>query len=68
MSPQLNCPHRNTDDAIFRHPAASNLVWRDARSMLGSMAKVARELNGNLKDTRNAQALVLHPAPDKDPY
>jgi hypothetical protein len=53
MSPQLNGPHRNTDDAIFRHPAVRNLFWRDARSMFRSLAEVARGPSGNLKVSRN---------------
>ena len=29
MKPQLSGSHRRTYDAIFRHPAARNLGWRD---------------------------------------
>ena len=67
MSPQLNCPHRNTDNAISRHPAVRNLVWWDVRSMLRSQAKVAREPNGNLKVTRDRQTPALHSSLDKNP-
>jgi len=66
MKPQLSRSHRRTYDAIFRHPAARNLGWRDVRSMLGALAEVVEEPNGNLKITRNGQTLVLHPSLDKN--
>jgi hypothetical protein len=34
--------------------------------MLGALAEVVEESNGNLKITRNAQTLVLHPSLDKN--
>lgn len=61
MKPKLSGSHRRTYGAIFRHPAARNLGWRDVRSMLGALAEVVEEPNGNLKITRNGQTLVLHP-------
>ncbi len=66
MKPELSSSHRRTYDAIFRHPAARNLSWRDVRSLLGALAEVVEEPNGNLKITRNAQAMVLHVSLDKD--
>ena len=60
MKQQLSGSHRKTYNAIFRHPAAHNLDWRDVRSMLGELAEVVEEPNGNLKITRNGQTLVLH--------
>ena len=42
-----------------------NVGW-DVGSMLGSLADVAREPNGNLKVTRNEQALVLYASLNKD--
>jgi hypothetical protein len=66
MKSQLSGSHRRTYDAIFRTPAARNLSWRDVRSLLGALAEVVEEPNGNLKVTRNAQKLVLHASLDKD--
>jgi len=66
MKTQLSSSHRRTYDGIFRHPAAHNLGWRDVRSMLGALADVVVEPNGNLKVTRNGQTLTLHPSLDKN--
>jgi len=66
MKPQLSGSHRRAYDAIFRHPAARNLAWKDVRSMLGVLAEVVEEPNGNLKITRNGQSLVLHASLDKN--
>ncbi|TFG38849.1 MAG: hypothetical protein E4H48_09930 [Syntrophobacterales bacterium] len=66
MKPHLSGSHRRTYGAIFRHPAARNLGWRDVRSMLGALGEVVEEPNGNLKVTRNSQTLVLHPSLDKN--
>ncbi len=66
MTPLLTGSHRSTYEAIFQHPAARNLHWRDVRSMLAALAEVAEEPNGNLKVTRGEQTLVLHPARDKN--
>ncbi len=66
MKPALSRAHQTTFDSIFRHPAAHNLQWRDVRSMLGAMADVVEESNGNATVTRNGQTLVLHPERHKD--
>ena len=66
MKPQLSGSHRRTYDGIFRHPVARNLGWRDVRSMLGALAEVVEEPNGNLKIAHNGQTLVLHPSLDKN--
>lgn len=58
--------HQRTYETIFRHPAAHNLEWRDVRSLLGELADVEEEPNGNLKVTRNGQTLVLHVDRHKD--
>ena len=61
METQLSGTHRITYDAVFQHPIARNLAWRDVRSMLGAMHGVAQEEhNGTLKVTRNGRSLVLH--------
>ncbi|HEX4795395.1 MAG TPA: hypothetical protein VH370_16485 [Humisphaera sp.] len=66
MKPKLSGSHRTTYDAIFRHPAAHNLHWRDVRSLLHALAEVVEEPNGNLKVTAGGETLVLHPAREKD--
>ena len=66
MKPQLSGTHRRIYEGIFRHPAARNLDWRDVRSMLGALAEVVEEPNGNLKFTRNGQTLTLRPSLHKN--
>jgi hypothetical protein len=58
--------HRGTYDAVFQHPVARNLQWRDVRSMLTSLATVDEGAGGALKFTRNGQTLVVHPPRRKD--
>ena len=66
MTTQLITSHRSTYDAIFQHPAARNLHWRDVRSLLAALAEVVDASNGSMKVTRGEQTLILHPARDKD--
>jgi hypothetical protein len=66
MTTQLTGSHRNTLKAIFQHPVAHNLHWRDVRSMLSALAEVVEEPNGNLKVTRGEETLVLRPSRNKD--
>jgi hypothetical protein len=58
--------HQSTYDAVFKHPIARNLQWRDVRSMLTALSDETAEHNGNVKFTRNGQTLVVHPPPRKD--
>jgi hypothetical protein len=58
--------HQSTYDAVFQHPVARNLHWRDVRSMLEAMTEVSEEENGNLKLTRNGQTMTVHPPKQKD--
>ncbi|MDB5296710.1 MAG: hypothetical protein JWO31_2693 [Phycisphaerales bacterium] len=58
--------HRSTYDAVFQHPVARNLDWRDLRSMLGSLSEVEEAGSGTVKFTRNGQSLTLHPPRHKD--
>jgi hypothetical protein len=66
MEEQLLGSHQRTYDAVFQHPIARNLHWRDVRAMLTALADAADEPNGNLKLTRNGHTLVLHPPIRKD--
>ena len=61
MKPELTGSHRSTYEAVFQHPVARNLDWRDLRAMLGALPDVVQqEHNGTLKVTRNGKTLVLH--------
>lgn len=62
----LSGSHRHTYEAIFRHPAAHNLSWRDVHALLRHLAQVVEEPNGNLKVTRHGQVLILRPPRTKD--
>ncbi len=58
--------HQGTYDAVFQHPVARNLQWRDVRSMLTALADATEEHDGNLKFARNGQTLTVHPPRRKD--
>jgi hypothetical protein len=58
--------HRGTYDAVFQHPIARNLQWRDVRSLLDSLAEVEEGSGGSLKFTRSGHTLVIHPPRRKD--
>ena len=66
MDTQMLGSHRSTYEAVFRHPVARNLQWRDVRSMLAAFATVSEERNGNLKFSRNGQTLTVSPPRHKD--
>ena len=66
MNPQLTKAHQSTYDAIFRHPIARNLHWRDVRSMLGELGEVVDQPNGHFKTTCNGETVILHPTNDKN--
>jgi hypothetical protein len=65
MSPQLSKAHQRTYDAIFRHPIAHDLHWRDVRSMLAEFGEVVDQPNGHFKTTYNGETVILHPTNDK---
>jgi len=62
----LDKHHRHTYEAIFRHPAAHNLEWRDVRSLLEAVAEVSEGHNGSLHLARNGQSVILHAPKHKD--
>jgi hypothetical protein len=57
---------QNTHDALFQHPVARHLQRRAVYDMLGAVADVTKEPNGNLKATCNGQTLVLQASRDKN--
>jgi hypothetical protein len=66
MRTRLSSAHQSTHDAIYQHPVARNLNWREVRSMLEAVADLVAQPNGKLKFTRNGQTLTLHPKREKD--
>ena len=66
MDTQTIGSHQSTYDAVFQHPIARNLQWRDVRAMLASMAEMKEEQNGNLKFSKNGHHLTVHPPRRKD--
>src|SRR5690242_13298551 len=67
MQTQMSGNHQRTYDAVFQHPIARNLQWRDIRSMLVAMTDVTEEEHdGNVKFTRNRHTITIHPPQRKD--
>ena len=66
MTATMSKHHQLTHDAIFQHPLAHSLHRRDVMAMLGGLAEVSEEPNGNFKVTRNGETLVLHASHDKN--
>jgi hypothetical protein len=66
----MNAPthgiHQGTYDAVFRHPVARNLQWRDVRSMLAALSELTEERGARVKFTRNGQTLTVRPPMRKD--
>ena len=61
MKTQLQGAHQRTFDAVFAHPIARNLAWRDVCSMLEAMTDVVQEEHeGTLKVSRNGRMVLLH--------
>jgi hypothetical protein len=65
MKPVLSKHHQITYDAIFRHPVARNLHWRDIRSMLAEIGEVIDQNNGDFKTRCGGKTVTFHPAGDK---
>ncbi|MCY7383081.1 MAG: hypothetical protein LH628_10975 [Microcoleus sp. CAN_BIN18] len=63
---QMSKVHETTYNAVFAHPIARNLQWRDVRSMLSALTDVEEEHNGNLRFMRNGETLTVHPPKHKD--
>jgi hypothetical protein len=65
MQTQLTGADRATYDAVFRHPVARNLAWRDVRSMLDAFPDIVKEEHdGTLKISRNGRTITLR-RPDR---
>lgn len=66
MVMNMSSAHQSTYDAVFQHPLARNLQWRDVRSMLTALADNTEEHADNVKLTRNGLSLTVHPPRRKD--
>jgi hypothetical protein len=64
--PHLSGSHRRTYEAIFRHPVAHDLKWRDVRSLLAVLGEVTEASNGSLKVMHNGQTVTLHAPKHKE--
>src|SRR5881394_606132 len=61
METTLQGSHKRTYEAIFQHPIARNLEWREVCSMLSAMPGfVQEEHDGTCKVRGNGQSVVLH--------
>ena len=58
--------HQTAYNAVFQHPIARNLQWKDLRSMLTAVADSTAEHGENVKFSRNGQTLIVHPPKHKD--
>lgn len=58
--------HQAAYDAVFQHPVAHNLQWRDLRAMLEAISDSTDEQPKHVKFTRNGQTLIVHPPQHKD--
>jgi hypothetical protein len=65
MKTPLTDANQRTHDAIFAHPVARHLPWREVRALLDEMGEVVEQPNGHLKATCRGQTLVLHPEHDR---
>jgi hypothetical protein len=64
---QMLGTHQATYDAVFQHPVARNLQWREVRALLDHISDgVVEEHGGNVKFTRNGETLSVHPPRRKD--
>lgn len=66
MNTKLSHGHRQTFDAIMRHPSAHNIQWHDVKSLLGELAQRTDEPNGTTTYTLHGRRLVLAPTTRKD--
>jgi hypothetical protein len=66
MESQLTNLHKNTREAIFQHPVARNLEWRNVKAMLIDLADKVEEHGEILKISRNGQTLSLRRPYRKD--
>jgi hypothetical protein len=62
----LRGDHRATLEKILRHPASSNIEWRQVRSLLEAVGATTEEHNGKIRVTLGGETEVLQPPRRKD--
>jgi hypothetical protein len=63
---ELRGDHRATLEKILRHPASSNIEWRQVRSLLEAVGATTEEHNGKIRVTLAGETEVLQPPRGKD--
>lgn len=58
--------HQDAYDAVFRHPIAHNLQWRDLRAMLEAYSESTEDNGDKVKFARNGVTLTVHVPQHKD--
>ena len=66
MTKRVTADHRATLERIFRHPASTNIEWRQVLSLLEAVGSVTEERNGNVEVTLGGETEVLRPPREKD--
>jgi hypothetical protein len=66
MEPKTLGNHQGAYDAVFQHPIARNLHWKDLHSMLVAFSESTEEHGEKVKFTRNGLTLTVHPPQHKD--
>lgn len=59
MEERIPAVQRRTYDAVFRHPAPTDLDWRAIRSLLAALSKSIQENNGNTRFARRGRMLTI---------
>jgi hypothetical protein len=62
----LSSHHRLTIEKIFRHPAGSNIEWRQVLSLLEDLGSVKKEHNGKFTVTLGTETEVFEAPRGKD--
>src|SRR6266576_1371227 len=66
MGTQTSGIHQSTREAVFQHPVARNLQWRDVRSMLAALSDMTEEHGETCKFTRKGHTVTVHVPRRKD--
>ena len=66
MVPELDHPHRDTLERLFRHPFSANVEWRQVVSLLRALGATREEHNGKLEVTLGPETEVFERPRGKD--
>jgi hypothetical protein len=64
--PHLNSHHRDTVDALFRHPTSHNIEWHDVLSLLEAIATVEERHDGRFHLVLGEADMVISRPRHKD--